>query len=58
MNLSSIKFTIVIGILGFLAGVYMIIANVFLSKEYSIIAIIAGLISPLYILFLKNSSKK
>jgi hypothetical protein len=58
MNIDGDKILIAVGILGFIAAIYMIIANIYFNKDYSYIAIGAGLISLLSLFLIKNNKSK
>lgn len=57
MILSGNKVLFIAGVLGFMAAIYMIISNIFFNKDFSVIAIGAGLISPLYFYILRIKEK-
>jgi len=57
MILSGNKVLFIAGVLGFMAAIYMIISNIFFNKDFSAIAIGAGLISPLYFYILRTKDK-
>lgn len=58
MNINGNKIIIAVGILGLLASVYMIVADVFYNKDFSIIAIVAGLVTPIYLLLFNKGKSK
>jgi hypothetical protein len=57
MIINSNKVLLAIGVLGFAAGAYMLVSNVFFDKDFSYVAVIAGLISPLYSYVFWNRGK-
>lgn len=57
MILSGNKVLFIAGVLGFMAAIYMIISNIFFNKDFSVIAIGAGLISPIYFYILRTKEK-
>lgn len=58
MNKIGDKVLAVVGILGFLAAVYMLVSNIYFNKDFSLVAIIAGFISPLLTVMTWDNIKK
>lgn len=58
MNKISDKVLAAVGILGLLAAIYMLISNIFFNKDFSIVAIIAGFMSPLLTVMTWDGIKK
>lgn len=58
MKFNGDTILIAAGVLGFIAAIYMIISNIFFNKDYSAVAIGAGLVSILSLTLLKGNKAK